>query len=71
MKNVDSFIVGPSTRNQHNERMRKDVLCCVILLRSVTFYYIFYAREDGELFTIDNHIDVLVLRLAFLRKQRI
>ena len=23
---------------------------------SSTFYYIFYAREDGQLFTIDNHI---------------
>ena len=35
---------------------------------SFTFYYIFYAREDGQLFTTDKHIDVLVLRLAFLQR---
>ena len=27
---------------------------------SYAFYYILYAREDGQLFTIDNHINVLV-----------
>ena len=37
-------------------------MCFVLLF---TYYYILYAREDGQLFAIDNHIDVLVLHLAF------
>ena len=38
-------------------------MCFIVPL---TFYYILYAREDGQLFTIENHIDVLILHLAFL-----
>ena len=32
-------------------------MCFVV---SFTFCYIFYAREDEQLFTIDNHIDMFV-----------
>ena len=60
---MGSFIADPSTRNQRIEKCGE--ICFVVFF---TFYYILYAREDGQLFTIDNHIDLLVLHLAFLPK---
>ena len=34
VENVDSFIAGPSTRNQSIERMQRDVLCSVVYVLS-------------------------------------
>ena len=38
------------------------MFCSVVQM----FCYSFYALEDGQLFTIDNPIDVLVWHLLFL-----
>ena len=61
LKNVDSFIVGPSAKNQLIERMSRDV--------PFTFYYTFYNREDGQLFTIDNHINLLAGFASFISNE--
>ena len=55
---MDSFIVGPSAKNQRIERMWRDV--------PFTFYYTFYSRGDGQLFTIATiSICLLDLHLSF------
>ena len=59
-----SFIAVPSTRNQQIERLWRDVFRCVIHM----FYYIFYALKDEQLIDIENPVDMLALRLVFLRR---
>ena len=61
LKNMDSFIVGPSAKNQRIERMWRDV--------PFTFYYTFYSRGDGQLFTIDNYINLLAGFTSFISSE--
>ena len=59
-----SFIARPSTRDQQIERLWRDVFRCVFHM----FYYIFYALQDEQLIDIENSVDLLALRLVFLRR---
>ena len=60
-KRGEGGIVSLQVDHQHIERVR-DVFHCV----GHIFYHTFCAIEDGQLFSIDNPIHVLVLRLLFL-----
>lgn len=57
LKNVDSFISGPATKNQRIERMWRDVLCCFVHV------LLYFFREDWQIFIIDNHILVFLPRI--------
>ena len=58
----NSFIAGPSTRNQRIERLWRDVFRCAL----VTFYYTFYALEQNGVLNLENEFHMFILHTIFL-----
>lgn len=58
----NSFLAGPSTRNQRIERLWRDVFRCVTAI----FYYTFYAMEQKGILDIENEVHLFILHLVYL-----
>ena len=60
----NSFLAGPSTRNQRIERLWRDVFRCVCHF----FYYLFYGMEQSGILDLDNSLHMFALHIVFLQR---